>query len=269
MISDPETKLAAPFVRCIVAAAFVLLPSLVGRYAAAADQELTVAVSVDIPPYVVEKATSGFEVDLMRAALPGYTLNFVQMPYDDLETAVEKHRADVAVCVLEGATDDTGVFYSDRFISFYNYAISKKSAGLEIDSVADLAGHPILAWEDAYLELGEAFQKLFSPDAPDRKNYQEFAHQSKQVAAFWQSDDAVVVIDGSIFRLVSTQQGHDPGEAVFHAIFPPNTKFHVAFRDEALRDQFDERLKALKASGEYQRLVYRWHVGPADTEPGK
>ncbi len=255
--------------RRTVAVAGIMAFSLVGRHAWAADQELTAAISVDIPPYVSEKATSGFEVELMRALLPDYKLKFVQMSYDELETAIEKGRADVSVCVLEGVTSDHGVFYSEKFISFYNYAISKKAAGLKIASVAELAGHPVLAWQDAYLELGDAFKKLFSPGSPDRKDYQEFANQREQVAAFWRADDAVVVIDGSIFRYVSAQQHHDPSAAVYHAIFPPNTKFHVAFRDAAVRDQFDRQLKMLVDNGEYQRLVDRYRTGPANADTKK
>lgn len=38
--------------------------------ALAADKPLIVAVSLDIPPYVMEHATKGGEVDLIRRALP-------------------------------------------------------------------------------------------------------------------------------------------------------------------------------------------------------
>lgn len=242
----------------------LLAPSLVDR-ALAAEPELTVAISPDIPPYVMSNATSGLEVDLMRTALPGYQLKFIQLPYAQLQTAISKGKADVSVGVREGINpDDTRQFFSDEFVDFENYAISKKSAGVKIASVADLAGFTILTWEEACQELGDAFKQMYSPGAPERKNYHEFANQRKQVEAFWEADDAVCVIDGTIFRYFSEEMGHDADDAEFHNIFPPTTEFRVGFGDAALRDRFNQRLKGLHDDRTYQQVLERFHAEPAE-----
>ena len=224
----------------------------------AEEPTLEVAISPDLPPYIFEGATSGLEVDILQSTLPGYALNFVQMPYAALQTAVPKGRARVSVGVQHFEND--GVFYSDNFITFQNAAITKKSAGLTIDQIADLAGHEVLTWQDAYRELGPEFEKLFSPDSPQRGNYIEIADQEEQVRRFWESDAAVVVIDVIIFDYFSKQMGHSADEVEKHWLFAPVTDFRVAFADEDLRDFFDRNLGELCESGGYGEILERYRV---------
>ena len=42
----------------------------------------------------------------------------------------------------------------------------------------------VLAWQNAYLDLGDEFKALFSPKSPHRKKYREIANQNKQVEMF-------------------------------------------------------------------------------------
>ena len=87
--------------------------------ALAGDPELTASISLDIPPYVMENATKGLEVDIVRFALAEHSLRFVQMPYAELETAVQRGRADISVTVRQSEDDGAeDVFYSDAFITF-------------------------------------------------------------------------------------------------------------------------------------------------------
>jgi polar amino acid transport system substrate-binding protein len=251
--------------RLFGAATLFLAPAIFGGQSLATEPGLTVAISPDIPPYVMKRATSGLEVDLLRAALPGYRLKFVQLPYAQLQTAIQQKKADVSVGVRKGINpEDSQQYFSDEFVDFDNYAISKDSADLSIDSVADLKGHKILTWQEAYLELGDAFKQMYSPGTSERKNYLEFANQREQVEAFWKADDAVCVIDGTIFRYFSDEMGHDNDEADFHDIFPPTTEFRVGFGDAGLRDKFNVRLKKLHDSGQYEDILERYHADPED-----
>jgi polar amino acid transport system substrate-binding protein len=224
---------------------------------AAAKPELLVAISLDIPPYVMDKAARGIEVDIVRQALKDYSLRFIQLPYEELQTAVQKKQVDVSLGVQPGGE---GVHYSADFINFVNYAISKKSEGLRIDSVADLRDHRVLTWENAYLELGGEFEAMFSPQSPQRKNYIEVADQEEQVRRFWEGKGVVIVIDRSIFGYFSGKMGHETGEASLHAIFPPVTNFKAGFRDVAVRNRFNEGLAAMCRNGEYARLLHRYGV---------
>lgn len=238
---------------CLVAGALGL-----GGAPSAVASPLTVAISPDIPPYVLDGASGGLEVDLLRAALPEHELDFVQLPYGELQTAVADGRADVAVGVQHFADD--GVHYSRDVITFANVAAVKRSAGLEIDAVGDLAGHRVLTWQDADRELGAEFEALFSPRSPHRIDYVEIADQEQQVRDFWAAEAAVAVIDRAIFEAASARLGHDADEVVLHHLFPPATDFKVGFADAALRDAFDQAIGRLCASGDYDRLLARYAI---------
>lgn len=223
----------------------------------APNPEITVAIQPDIPPYVMDGATKGIEVELVRKMLISQKVRFIQMPYDQLETAVADKKADVAVTVRRIVD---GVAYSKDFITFANAAISKKSDGLVIDSDADLAGHQILAWEGADRELGGDFATLYAPGAPQRHNYVEFADQKEQVRRFWASQGAVAVIDRSIFSYFSRVLGHSLDDVVFHEIFPKVTNFRVGFSDPNTRDEFNQKLTEVCQSGEYAKILARYYV---------
>jgi polar amino acid transport system substrate-binding protein len=237
----------------------MLVVALVAR-ANASDRALTVAVSLDIPPYVMNNASRGAEVDIMRRALPNYKMKWLQMDYQSLETAVSDRKADIGMSVQ---TRQPNVFYSVDYIGFANFAISKKADNLKIEQVADLKDRPVLTWEDAWTELGDEFKNQYAPGSAQRTNYIEIADQARQVRQFWEGTGKVIVIDRSIFDYFSEQQGHSPGDVEYHALFPKVTKFKVAFADAAMRDEFNAQLKQLCKSGEYDRLLKRYNMKSA------
>jgi len=235
----------------------LLLAGLGQQALADLKPELLIAISLDIPPFVMDNAASGLEVSIVRKALGDYNLSFIQLPYEKLQTAVQKKQADVSLGVQP---DDSDVHYSADFINFVNYAISKKAEGLQIDSVADLRGHQVLTWENAYLELGNEFEEMFSPQSSQRENYIEVADQMEQVRAFWESQDRIIVIDQSIFVYFSKELGHEINEVNFSAIFPPVTNFKAGFKDVTVRNQFNDGLAAMCKSGEYKKLLNHYGV---------
>lgn len=224
---------------------------------AAQRQYLRVAISLDIPPYVMKQATDGIEVALAGQALADYELRFVQMPYAELETAVQQGRADVSIGVQQMYA---GVFYSGPFITFVNDAISKRSAGLTIDKVNDLTRYRVLAWENAWYDLGGDFSRLYAPGSPYRVKYVEVADQREQVRRFWASPDNVAVIDRAIFFWFSREMGHAADAVRVHDLFAPVTNFRVAFRDAPVRDVFARGLKNLCDSGNYDALLDRYGI---------
>ncbi|MGR8934046.1 MAG: substrate-binding periplasmic protein [Gammaproteobacteria bacterium] len=223
----------------------------------AAQPELTVAIAPDIPPYVMDKAASGIEVDILRQALPDRVFKFKQIPYDALLTAVPQQQADIALSV-ERLGDD-GAFYSDDYIGFANVAAFKKTAAFKIDSIADLADHTVLAWQEAYLVLGPEFKNLFAPGSPRHGDYHEFGDQGEQVRKFWQDPADVIVIDRSIFSYFSTRLGHSLEETELKHLFPAVTPYKAAFKDAALRDAFNQGLRTLCENGGYAKLLANYH----------
>lgn len=220
-------------------------------------ESLTVAISPDIPPYILDRATNGLEVDLMKLAFPEYELSFVQLPYDELETAVPEKKATVSVGVRQ---EREGAFDSIDFIAFSNVAITKKSAGIDIRKIADLGDYEVLTWQNAYLDLGDGFKTMFAPGGVDHTNYKEIADQEVQVEAFWKADNAVIVIDQNIFDHFSKEMGYSLDDVEVFAIFPSVTNFKVAFADEIMCTEFNNRLRQLCRNGEYQKLLQQYGV---------
>ncbi|EAQ78690.1 transporter substrate-binding domain-containing protein [Blastopirellula marina] len=225
-------------------------------------KSLTVAISPDIPPYVLDKATSGLEVELLRAALPDYELNFVQMPYEALEKAVPEKQAAISVGIRQ---ENDNEFDSHDFIAFSNVAIVKKGAEMQVASVSDLGKYEVLTWQNAYTELGDQFNAKFAPGGPDHANYKEVADQKEQVEQFWKSDNAVIVIDRNIFDHFSKSLGHSLDAVRNIELFPGVTSFKVGFAEESLRDKFNDRLIELCGSGEYQKLLHKYQVHLPET----
>ena len=220
--------------------------------------KLTVAISPDIPPYVLDSATDGLEVDIARAALADYQLEFIQLPYAQLQTAVADGKAKVSLGVQQD--DQSDVYYSGNFVAFVNVAVTKKNANLTIDTIPQLADHQILTWQNAWQDLGPEFSEMYGPNGPQRAHYEEFADQAQQVEAFWAAEDAVCVIDHTIFEYMSEQADYDLADCTFHELFPGVTDFRAAFADETQRDQFNAALQELCSSGNYQALLDEYHL---------
>ncbi|WP_083651706.1 substrate-binding periplasmic protein [Photobacterium proteolyticum] len=243
--------------RCFIKLLAISISIVFGPQSLAAKPPLSVAISVDMPPYVINQAISGLQVDIIKLALDDYDVRFVQMPFGEIQTAVQKGIADVGVGVLE---DDSGVFYSDHFITFANVAVSKKASSKKIEQVADLKDHLVLTWQNAYLELGDAFEQLYSPQSPERENYIEVADQADQVRIFWQGNNRIAVIDRSIFIYFTKALGYVADDATFHYVFPSVTSFQASFKEAKVRDSFNQALGKLCQSGEYNKLLSRYEV---------
>ena len=219
--------------------------------------KLTVAISTDMPPYVMDSGSEGLEVVIVRQALAGYELEFIQMPLSDVQNAVQEKKADVAIGVL---VDGGEIYYSDHLVTFVNFAISKKSDELAINAIDDLKTHPVLTWQNAYLELGDDFKTLFSPGSEYRSNYHEFGDQAQQVAQFWKADKQVIVIDRSIFEFFSKAMKQSTDSVEYHSLFPPVTEFKASFKDKAVKDSFNKKLKEMCESGDYVKLLEMYDV---------
>jgi polar amino acid transport system substrate-binding protein len=195
MKSKALISAASSFVKIVLAIAVTC--GATEPRANAANHPLTVVVSLDIPPYVMDHVKRGVEVYIMHRALPNYKMKWVQMDYTELEAAVSDKKADIAMSIQ---TRKPNMFYSVNYIGFANVAISKKTDHLKIEDVADLKGHPVLTWQNAWTELGNEFKKQYAPGSTERTNYIEVADQAAQVRRFWEGNGMVIVINPDNWR---------------------------------------------------------------------
>jgi len=245
----------AKCVACLAVVAGALTPNV------RADQ-LVIAFSLDTPPYVMDHGKSGIEIDIVRTALKlkGYTFSIRQMTYGELADAVDTKDVDAAATVTKM---NNGTFYSENYITFRNAAITKQNSGLKIDSIADLKGKSIVAWQNAYEDLGPEFQALFSPKikAPYRKKYREIANQKQQVEMFWKGEAQVIVIGESVMQWFTKELANKVDTAqplVYHWIFPPKTAFRISFKSAKVRDDFNVGLNEIRKSGAYKKICEKY-----------
>jgi len=232
---------------------------LLGAAAAASAGDLLIAHGLDKPPFVFGSEQRGLEVDIMREALAykGHTMRVVHIPNKRLQVAIQTAGVDGAATVREA---NDGSFYSDDFITFENYAITRRAAAIRLDSVVDLKGHSIAAWQNAYRDLGADFEAAFKPDPKSvyLKSYFELPSQRSQNLMFWHDRAEVIIVDKTIFlwyRKDLAKEVDTSADVVFHNLFPRRTHFQAAFKDRRIRDDFNAGLRHLRETGRYQQLV--------------
>ncbi len=241
----------------------ILLCFLTGFFYETHGKELRIAFSYDIPPFIIDNGTKGMEVEIVQKAMEhtGHSFSVLQAPYKRLQVAVSEMAIDGSAAVRK-ITED-GTYYSQNFIDFKNVAITKKNARLTLDTLSDLKGKSILAWQNAHIDLGNEFEKLFSPSVKEEYmlKYHEVPIQKNQVDMFLRGRAEVLIIDESIFKWVTRQltpQLDLEDAFIYQDIFPEKVSFQVNFKEKSVRDDFNAGLQHIRENGTYQAIFDKY-----------
>ncbi len=229
-------------------------------------EELKVGFSFAKPPFIFAKRPFekrfydvnneglGLEIDIFKAALTvkgSHTLKPVYMPYDQLTYELNDGKIDAAATVRAELAER---FYSEEFVYFHNFAITKSEKNISITGLNDLKGKSIVAWQGAKFDLGKSFENVVK----DNPKYIEKADQKIQVGMFLNDRVEVLVIDQNIFKWwqkVLTEPDDTPAPVTYHDLFPEKTGFLVGFLSEKIRDDFNEGLAQIKQDGTYDKII--------------
>ncbi|GAA5216017.1 hypothetical protein GCM10025776_14910 [Corallincola platygyrae] len=225
---------------------------------------LVVAVGEDRPPYVMAGGKRGLEVAILREALAtrGHTFESFQASNRRLTHLLGNGSADAAVGVQERPD---GNYYSAPFIAYRYVALSKKKQHLRLQNISDLTGLRVVTSQNTYRQLGGEFAAMFSPqriqNSPVPLRYTELPNPIQAVKMFWHDRADTIIIELNVFKALSAQlddnfDTRDP--LVVHPIFSEATQFQVSFKDEQLRNEFNEGLAQLHNTGRYKELVSRY-----------
>lgn len=235
----------------------------------AAAAELKVAVPRWGPPYVIPKTLDGIEYDIVKEALAeaGHTMFPVLTVLARIPKELQTGTIDAAMTMRPET--GTAACYSDSHISYHNHVITLERDNLKIESVADLAGKSVVAFQNAHLYLGDDYARAVA-NAPF---YREEANQMVQAMLLYSGRIQAVVADINIFRWFAAQpEVRDKLDTTqklrLHPLFPA-TPHHVAFRDPALCADFNRGLRALRASGAYDHILLRYQSAFATPVPAK
>ncbi len=229
------------------------------------SDELSIAFGINRPPFVYQEDNQwkGFEIKLVAEALKfkGHVItNTKHFANKRLGLAVSNMGFDGAAAVQY---QDDGTFYLENFISYQNFAISRKMDNLKITSIKDLTQYKPVAWQNAYINLGQEYAKHFGPNVTldYMKDYIEFVNQDNQNSYFWHGRANVIIIDKTIFlwhRKRLYPKYKTQVEMVYHNLFDKHTHYKANFKSQAIRDDFNLGLKHLRDSGRYQKIIDKY-----------
>lgn len=251
----------------------LLATSVVPAALVAAKEKIPTATSFDSPPYKMNNSTGGLEVAILASALDMSEDEFEYLPMslDDVETSIGRGVAEIALSVqipADGSYEKDGVYYSYPSWPFHNYVFTKTEDDINgnepITSIQDLDDYgPVFTWEGAVDELGGEFNAVFSNSA----QYRPIGNQIEQMDLFWNTPNALIVIDRTIFLDYSfTIVENVPGKIVEHNLFDPVTTYGVGFASKDMRDRFNEGLVTMCEGGDYLTLLVEYGVEMSDED---
>ena len=243
---------------------FLLLPF------SASSEEIDVVVGWNKPPYVISQENSGFEVDVARAILAdiGHDLSPIYVPFGRTARLLEDNLIDLGLTQNSAHVLDSAIL-SDPYVVYQNVAVTRAESEFEINSIEDLRGKSIIAFQTADAVLGEAFRQIVT----DQATYMEMARQDRQVDMLMLGHVDVVILDRNIFNYFkSNNTAYSDDEIVFHELFPISP-YSAAIPDPELRVAFNNKLRTFIETGRYQQLLDKYkldnllHMLPRVTTP--
>lgn len=215
-------------------------------------KKISVVVGCNKPPYVISQTDTGFEVDLVRAILRdmGYEFSPIYVPFGRSARLLSMGSIDIGL-TLNNSHDVSSDFLSDAYVVYQNVAVTRKDRALSIDSIEDLKGKSVAAFQTASSVLGEKYGDTLS----SHPTYIEMASQDSQVAMLMLGSIDVAVMDRNIFNYFKSQDAqYADDEVVLHELFPL-VAYHAAIPDQQLRAAFNETLQTFIEDGRYQALL--------------
>lgn len=237
----------------------VLLGNLfaMGSALTAQDKPLRVATRANLPPYIIENATSGIEVDVIRAIFQemGRSVEFVQM---DRVAMIERfEQNDVEGTLTQGATATSHGCITDWYMVHQNVGFSLFEKKIELNTLEGLSELAVVTFQNAKTFLGEPFRSI----ANANPRYQEIAPQSRHIGMLYRGEVDVIVGDEWIIRYV--QRHHFEKTAEYHGlqlhqIMPP-TLYSARFQNQSTCNSFNRALATIRTSGLYSDIVDGYH----------
>lgn len=208
----------------------------------------------DGPPYMIQATETGLDIDIPRAALKavGYDMKLQFYP---LARAMRELQLDqIQLTAPFFSNPPNGIYVSDPHIEYRPIVVSMQGID-KIKDFTDLGRYKLATFQGAQGYFGESLVKA----AEASPTYIEHHDMGKLVSLLIQGRTETVLLDYSIFNYYLNQSGYPEmhKKLVFHD-FIPRVPATVAFHDLSLRDRFNEGLRLIRESGEYQQIIKRY-----------
>ena len=224
----------------------------------ASSKKVNVGFVVGMPPFVV--ADSGILVDLVKEALKrsGYeTINYEfpskQFDKDPLGSFEE-------LDIFVGTPLIFRADYSYRKIyEFDNVAVSKKQSKMSIDTIADLKGKYIVAFNNANQHLKEPFTSFYNENLKNWEGYKEVENQKAQFDMLLKNRTEVILLDRSMAYYYAKNAGVKNMEGlIFHEIFPLKNTIYAVGRNQSYVSAITKSLEEMERDGSVLDILKRY-----------
>ncbi len=205
--------------------------------------ELVLATSKSIPPYIIEETQSGVQLDRVRLVLEhaGHSIKKIVFTSNKrAELLVKQRKVDA---IINAPLTQSGLHYSDPVIHYQNVAISLTSAGITLDELDQLKHYRIMAFQNASKYLGKAFADVIKQSP----FYDEAINQMAQLERLYLKQVDVIILEHRIFEYYNRRydsNGRFPSPVTYHYLFPLAPRV-LGFHDPKLRDEFNRSLNQL------------------------
>lgn len=220
-------------------------------------KELTVIFGVSRPPFISQDPPSGISYELFNiiASRLGWQFQAKFASNKRMEHELSSMVVDV---IVEVQKSNDLAYYSDPFLAYRNFAVSRAKDNIIFRDYADLKGRSVCSWQNASKNLGVTFENQI----PNFKLYKEYPYQETQVRSWLSKECEVILIDDTLLKWWVNalepsfhQRNRDIDIDLLFAPLPNNELWwYVAFHNEKLRDNFNLELQKIRSTKEYERI---------------
>ena len=217
---------------------------------------LEVITGLPKPPFILEDTNSGLQLDLIRAALlPDYFVKFISVPLGRNITSYQRMNVD-GIATLPIGYQHPNMYISKPYIDYQNVAISLAESDFTIESIDDLSGKSVAAFQNAKKFLGEDFSKKMAY----LMDYREIADQMKQISMLYSRNTEVIVLDSRIFKyFIRENAGQTRYKKAINIHYIFDERSYVAgFNTKELCEQFDLGIAKIREQGIYQQILDKY-----------
>ena len=207
-------------------------------------------------PFIIKENENGIQLDIIREAFIGvnHKVNFSHLPLGRSISAFKRFNVDGVVTLPEDF-QGSGIYVSKPYIKYQNVAVSLSDNRFVIDSVENLTGKSIIAFQNAKGFIGDEYNKCVSLST----DYREIADQNQQIEMLFSRRTQVIILDVNIFKYFVKWNvgGRYSQNYTLHYIFDER-EYAAGFKTEQHRDMFDQGISLIKEQGTYQLVIDRY-----------
>ena len=234
---------------------FIMLLTAVTASCFVSARPVDVVSGWDKPPYIISEGDTGFEVELVKAVLAasGRKARLHYVPMGRSVRLINEQNMDIALSMNDRQAVPQD-WLTDVYVVYQNVVITRHDRKKVVRSLKDLKNMTVVGFQTASQALGEAYEKVVAT----HPGYLEVADQQRQVSMLLLGSVDAIVMDHRIFDAIRSTLPAEQQVAVdVHPLFA-DSPYRAAIPDPALRRAFNQGLKALRESGEYEQLAHQF-----------